>query len=24
MEGMDKMAQLRVYWKNGGDMHRLV
>ncbi len=24
MEGMDKMAQLRVYWKNGGGMHRLV
>ena len=24
MEGMDKMAQLRVYWKNGGDMDRLV
>ena len=24
MEGMDKMAQLRVYWKNGGGMDRLV
>ena len=24
MEGMDKMAQLRVYWKNGGSMLELV
>ena len=24
MEGLDKMAQLRVYWKNGGSMLELV